>query len=544
MNITADSKGFSVYISGEKIFEFGASVLAELDKTATDREICDFYADNNKYIWKTAFGDTYMLTVNRENAVFSSSIKGKGTLGRVRFLRSINYAACGFYSPVVGPNGDVGLYKPMNNSEYGRSSFFAPQPLCYVFDMEDVDKMLGVSLVAENGKYNFDGFNYNYEKKEIFFSTDFMEYTTVDGEYNLPDVVFFEGNDRFDVLKQYSRFHYENGYIEKTEHIAEKWWRESFFCGWGDQWITAANMSKASDAAWDGEAIAENVNNEGLVLNTFDCAIAISDEVTYRRMLKKVKEKEIEYGTIIIDCKWQKTFGNMEVDEEKWPDMRAFVDEMHKNNKKVLLWLNFWSVEGLPKDECITENGTALYVDPTNPQYIKRMREIMEYLLSDREGCCNADGFKIDFVSVPAKRGLDIYEKGVAGIELVKRRAKLIYESAKKVKKDALISSQHVHPYFDDSMDVMRIGDYFCESNRAKENLYTRVGMLNAVLPEILADTDSPSAGNRHDALVYFRHSIKLGIPSIYGIDLYDSIFDDHDWKTVAELYKEYKGNL
>ena len=540
MKIIADKKGFSIYISDEKIFGFNVAVKSEIDKVEKKAEIDSFLSTDTGYVWKSESGDQYTLTVNEENAVFSCTVKGKGRLGRVEFLRSTYYAACGFFSPVVGPKGDVGLYKPMNFGENGRSSFFSPGPLCYVFNMEDTEKMLGISLVAEKGKYNFDGFRYNYGNKEIFFSTDYMEYTYVEDEYLLPDIVFFEGDDRFEVLRKYSDFHYENGYIKKMQHNREEWWKNSILCGWGDQWITAANIDKIAKTAWDNEAVAENVGTGDTVMNTFDRAISISDETTYRKIIEKTDEKDIPYGTVIIDCKWQKTFGKMEVDEKKWPDLRAFVEEMHGKNKKVLLWFNFWSCEGLPEEECIKENGIPLYVDPTNPQYKKRMEDIMVYLLSDNDGCCNADGFKIDFVSVPTEKGLDIYESGVIGIELVKRRAKLIYDSAKKVKKDALISSQHVHPYFDDVMDIMRIGDYFCESNRAKENLYTRVGILNAVLPDIIPETDAPGAGNRYDALVYFRHSVKLGIPSIYGIDIYDRFFDEDDWKEISQLYKNY----
>ena len=544
MQIISDHTGFSIYISNEKIFRFNSCIQSEINGNVLTENPSVFEAADGKYIWKTNTNTTYTLTVKDNSAVFSTTLNKKGKLGQIEFLKTDEYYASGFYSPIVGPNGDVGLYKPMNNSETGRSAFFAPYPLCYVFNMEDCDKMLGISLIANAGEYNFNNFFYNYNDKHISFSIDYSEYTEINGEYNLPDIVFFEGNDRFDILKKYSDFHYENGYVKKANHIVYDWWKESSLCGWGDQWIIAASNSETNNAAWDEDAVAENAKKQNNVMTTFDKAISISNEKTYRNIIKKTEEKNIEYGTLIIDCKWQKAFGTMEVDSSKWPDIRSFIDEMHKKGKKVLLWLNFWSVEGLPLDECITKEGKALYADPTSPKYIERIDKIMNYLLSDNDSCCNADGFKIDFVEFPKEKALSIYEKDIFGIELIKKRAEIIYKSAKKVKKDALISSQHVHPYFDDCMDVMRIGDYFSASNRAKENLYTRVGMLNATLPDILADTDAPSGANRHDALVYFRHSVKLGIPSIYGIDIYDRFFNDADWAEIAELYKNYKNNL
>ena len=544
MKIIADNAGFSILVSGEIFFRFNSFISAEINKNTVNFPATSFEVEADKYIWKTETGTKYTLTVNEHSAVFSTTLKADGMLGNVEFLKTDEYFASGFYSPIVGGNGDVGLYKPMNVSETGDSGFFAPYPLCYVFNMEDCDAMLGVSLIAKSGEYNFNNFFYNFENKFISFNIDYANYTNIKSEYKLPDIVFFKGSDRFDILKKYSDFHYQNRYIEKTQHTYPDWWKKAFLCGWGDQWIIASNSVGKNDAAWDAEAIAENANAENNIVNTFDKAISISDETTYRNILKKAEEKNIEYGTLIIDCKWQKAFGSMEVDTKKWPDMRAFIDEMHEKGKKVLLWFNFWSTEGIPFDECITKNNKALYIDPTNPKYIKRMDNIMQYLLSDKNGCCNADGFKIDFVYFPKEKELEIHKKDVYGIELIKKRAEIIYKAAKKAKKDALISSQHVLPYFDDCMDMMRIGDYFSESNRAKENLYTRVGMLNATLPNILADTDSPSGANRHDSLVYFRHSVKLGIPSIYGIDIYDRLFDDHDWAEVSKLYKAYKNSL
>lgn len=542
MKFIADNTGFSVYVSDEKIFRFNAVVSAEIDGKTTTLTPCHFESSGKKYTWKTANGTSYTLSVNETSATFSSTLNVKGKTGNVNFLETDEYYACGYYSPVVGAGGDVGLYKTMNTPESGLSSFFAPYPLCYVFKMEDCEKMLGISLIAKSGEYNFNNFLYNYNDKKISFSIDYAEYLSMNGNFKLPDIVFFEGENRFDILEQYSAAH--SGYIKTSQNEVFDWWKKPFLCGWGDQWTIAANENISANAAWDEDAVADAANKKPTGESTFDKAIAVSDEKTYRNIIKKTEEKHIEYGTLIIDCKWQKAFGTMEVDKTKWHDMRKFVDEMHNNGKKVLLWFNFWSCEGLPDDECITKDGIPLYTDPTNPAYAKRMKKIMEYLLSDKEGCCNADGFKVDFVGYTKEKGLNIFKNGVYGIELIRKQAEIIYRCAKKAKKDALISSQYVHPYFADIMDMMRIGDYFGASNRSKENLHTRVGMLNATLPGILTDTDAPSGTNRRDALIYFRYSAKLGIPSIYGIDLYDRFFDDDDWAEVAQIYKDYNSNL
>lgn len=538
MKIQADEHGFAIQIEGERMFYFPLAAAYELDGVAETHPATAFAQEADGYCWTAENGTKYRLTAEEGRAVLSITLRGEGKLGRVEFLRTGEYDAAGYFSPAVRHRGEVAPYKAMNLSDDADDEFFNPAPLCYVFAREECSTLLGISLVAKAGEYLFDRFTYRYEGDEAVFCADYMEYTRAEGEYHLPDVVFLEGVDRYDVLRKYAGFHREKGYLPKPKQKEGcDWWEMPILCGWGDQWTVAAS---GGSSAWDEEAVA-GAEKKNDTMSIFDRAIALSREDFYRELLKRMEEKEIPFGTLILDCKWQKTFGNMEADPQRWPDLRRFIDEMHGRGKKVLLWLNFYSEEGLPEEECILSGtGKRLCLDPTHPAVEKRTQEVMRRVLSDEPGCYNADGFKVDFVHFPKERGMRLYRPEIAGIELIKLRAGQIYEEAKKIKPEALITSQHVHPYFADEMDMMRIGDYYAGSNRAKENLYTRVGVLQAVLPGMPADTDSPSAGRRHDSLTYFRHSVKLGVPSIYGVEIYDRFLREEDWRGISELYRNY----
>ena len=155
---------------------------------------------------------------------------------------------------------------------------------------------------------------YKYENNKISFMTNYNGYTEFEDEYDLPDFVFFEGKDRFEIYKNYSEFHYANGYIKKHEHKKAEWWKGPFFCGWGDQWMLAVEKNKSLMSGWDNEAVAENA--EGSIPDMFQMAIDSASEENYREFLKLTEEKNIPFNTIIIDCKWNTNFGTMEVDKK------------------------------------------------------------------------------------------------------------------------------------------------------------------------------------------------------------------------------------
>lgn len=174
-----------------------------------------------------------------------------------------------------------------------------------------------------------------------------------------------------------------------------------------------------------------------------------------------IEQQRLPIGTIIIDAKWQKTFGGFEVDKEKWPDMRGFINACHKKGIHVILWIKAWDPQGLDDDECIIRKGESVSPDPTSDKYRKRLRKGLHYMLSPQSGCLNADGLKIDGTNcMPV--GQDIITRGnVYGYELQYEYLRFVYENAKQAKSDALISLYTANPYFRDVCDMIRLGDLY-----------------------------------------------------------------------------------
>ena len=229
------------------------------------------------------------------------------------------------------------------------------------------------------------------------------------------------------------------------------------------------------------------------------------------------------------------------MDKTKWPDLRKYIDSWHERGKKVTLWYNLWGCEGLDEDECVLSEGKPVSLDPTNPKYIKRLEKAIRKLISDEEGCFNADGFKLDFANLmPRGENLRIYEKGIYGIELLKRNIENIYRITKSVKPDALITHTDVHPYFGEVTDMIRLHDYFAMSNKGWSNMYSRSFIARAAFGEdLLIDTDAPGGFRRRDAMQCIKHQPDFGVPVLYGIKLY-SFFSDEDWEEVRKIYNGY----
>ena len=108
-------------------------------------------------------------------------------------------------------------------------------------------------------------------------------------------------------------------------------------------------------------------------------------------------------------------------DENKWPDLRGFVDNEHRKGRRVLLWFKMWNNEGLDESECVMDLCRPVAADPTSPRYRDRVKKMMYRLLSDDADCYNCDGFKIDFANCMPLGETVESSGGKYGVELLKQ---------------------------------------------------------------------------------------------------------------------------
>lgn len=118
-----------------------------------------------------------------------------------------------------------------------------------------------------------------------------------------------------------------------------------------------------------------------------------ANQACYERYITALEERDIPFFTIGIDDKWQKHYGRLEIDTEKWPDLPGFIARQHEKGRRVLLWMSTNTGEGLPDElRVLSPEGNPGPPDITNPAYEKLLRADIAYLVKD----LGVDGFKED----------------------------------------------------------------------------------------------------------------------------------------------------
>lgn len=473
----------------------------------------------------------YVFHLKPEMISYCVRVYGKGAVDGIdyftgdrkcRFYGS-GYDTADYFAPLglgnaASPNR---IFTMAEETHLGILGGYSPTPLAFSFRMAGVVERILLGIAALPGNASFDGLTY----KSIRFAPDisrfclhagFGGYQNIDGYWESPAVICLTAGSDIEALRRYAQWHYDQGLPRAVTDEIPLWWNGPFFCGWKEQAVTPG-IKTTEDAA------------------SQDC---------YLRMSDTLDERGLKPSAIIIDDKWQKEYGAALPDENKWRNMRAFVDLQHRKRRHVVLWFMSWNAEGLEKDECIlSESGQKLSCDPTSPAYRARVRNIMHTLLSDDDGCMNADGFKVDFADcVPLEKDMRIYEKGIYGIALLNRFMELIYSEAKRVKPDALINTSCCHPFFAAYTDQARLHDNYFALRDSVRIMSERAELFDAMMPGISIDTDAGSCGSRRDFMRYARECVNIGVPDIYILNpIEDCALTSDDWDEIRAVWENYR---
>jgi len=494
-------------------------------------------------------------------------VKGKGVIDRVYFFMGI------LQNMVIGSIPGFDYYSPCCPNFLGKKHFSPDEyfsinvglettywgpalnsgPFLYTFFKEGVKQCFSAGLIAKREENIFQCFDFNHKPKEVLdthsnivntqsFSIGYFGKLKIDGEWESPHLIFQFGKSKKDCLKKYCQLLESRGAIPQAKKSRiYKWWLKPIFCGWHEQVAIGKKREKE-------EASKEELESANYIMD--ECT-----QKNHEEWLGIMLKNKIPIGTVIIDAKWQKKFATFEVDKSKWSDMRGFIDGCHQKGIKVLLWIQAWSKEGLVKRECIHKEGVSVSMDPTSPEYQRRLEQGIEYMLSASPDCLNADGLKIDgTATIPVdykiKTYLDMY-----GFELQHYYLSVIYKKAKSVKKDALISVYIANPYFRDVCDMVRLGDLYSVYGRPVDTLMERAEVVKISMKTKLIDTDGNFRFSMEDNfLKELEEQVRIGIPTIYQAKnlihrrTFNSpvfrTFRTADYQKIKEVLDRYKHSL
>ncbi|HEX6386201.1 MAG TPA: hypothetical protein VF177_16135 [Anaerolineae bacterium] len=424
------------------------------------------------------------------------------------------------------PNADeMNFFSPAESSVIdmsgvplpGRASwFFTPPPFCFAFRSDSQWVSMGVEAAA--GANRFIEYRYNGHRNSFYLTLNYEGHTSVSGAYHLPAIGFDFGPDVYDTLSAHVLALRTAGYVPTSEGTITRplWWLAPIFSGWGAQcYLASKERGQASRYA---------------------------RQELYEEFLSVLGHEDVEPGVVVIDDKWQATYGRNEVDKEKWPDLPGFVEHQHSRGQKVLLWLKLWDPEGVPAEQCITNAaGLPVSVDPTHPAFRQRLKVSVQRMLSPQG--YNADGFKIDFSArIPSGPGIRCYGDSW-GLELMKLYLSIIYETAKEVKPDALIMTHTPHPYLADVVDMIRLNDINTRKDVLKAMRH-RARIASIACPNAVIDTDNWPIPDKATWRDYLALQTELGVPSLYYASHVDSTgepLEAEDYQLIRDVWRRYR---
>ncbi|GAA4178074.1 hypothetical protein [Gryllotalpicola koreensis] len=459
----------------------------------------------------------------------------------------------------------------VGDADPGRlNAIFSPPPLCFGFGRADElateavlaeasvtagepEQWLAAHLAAPVEECGFTTLGYEPLDGGYLFRLRYEGHTTARDRWVSPEIVLHPVDAPLDTVTGLRDDLVARGWARSATRdgadAAPAWWQEPLFCGWGAQCAAAI-------ADWPDPAEAAAARGWDPWLNPVRPpklpTSALSSRARYDDWLELLERNGLEPGTVVIDDRWQKSYGLNDVDESQWPDLKGWIAQQHARGRRVLLWFKAWAPDGLPAELCIrTAAGEPVCADPGNPEYRALLAEQVRWMLGP-DGL-GADGFKVDFTqrgpSGVSLQGSPATGEGHWGIAALHTLLGTLRAAAKEAKPDAMIIAHAMHPAFGDVEDVLRLNDMQerDESGRLVPialQATVRAAIARAALPRHPIDTDQWPMPNHAEWAAYVDVQPELGIPALYYVDSIDNSGESitaGDLEQVARSWREYR---
>ncbi|HEX5827045.1 MAG TPA: hypothetical protein VFY23_05965 [Candidatus Limnocylindrales bacterium] len=502
-----------------------------------------------------------VLRATGDALAFRLELAGRGRLTDVRLLggRGSGWPAIGTgrlwsgrrFARLVpgGPDdpavihGDAGRAAAtgvVGGAQPGRGRwFFTPGPLAFAGSADGSPPWLGLGIsVGSVDEASFTQLVWEADDNGFDLRLDYEGHTLVDGEWASPWAVLSPGHaDPYASLAAAGR---PGGGAAGAGPAAgpsaagavrpvPRWWLEPMFCGWG------AQVAEAVDTGVPGPSLAT--------------------QDRYDAWLARLEAHGVVPGTIVIDDKWQRTYGRNEPDESRWPDLAGWIAARQARGQRVLLWWKAWDAEGLPGAWTIRDpRGRRIAADPTHPEYASALGADIRHLLATRAaGGLGADGLKIDFTAAsPSGAHLRTHEDGPWGIALLHRLLSIVSTAARAARPDALLVTHTPNALFADVTSMIRLNDALRLDDPVPlvpvvDQLRHRAAIVRAELPGVPVDTDDWAMPSLEEWRRWQEVKPGIGVPALYHVDGLGTA-DEHlgadDLELVAGAWAAYRDRL
>ena len=510
---------------------------------------CVVTLETRSTIWE---GKQVRMRCTDEEVAFEASVAGAGRLTQARLLGGwysgnprwgggifhSQWPARTLFDPspddpkrIVQPATEAATIGVVGGSLPGRGHwFFTPAPLLFAgtasetSDPDGAGPWTTLELRCDLAAASFSEVRYAAFMGGLSLELAYEGETIVDGSFSTPPLVITPGvADPYAAVGRHGEILRAGGLAPRPARASRpEWWTRPIFCGWGEQ-CRQAKLAGAHPTS-------------------------MSRRDRYDEWLGILRAHGVVPGTIVIDDKWQSTYGRNEPDPERWPDLRGWIADRHADGQRVLLWFKAWDPEALPVDACVTDAlGQPVAADPTSPSYQAILRASLKSMLG--RGGLAADGLKVDFTAqTPSGPGLHRYGSEW-GIALLHRLLELVYRFAKEANPDALVVTHTASPLFADVTDMIRLNDLLRLDDPdpfapAVPQMRHRARVAAAVEPGLLIDTDDWCMPSKAEWRSYLSVKPELGVPALYyatGIDHSGEAFDEDDYAAIRDAWARWE---
>ena len=505
--------------------------------------------------------------VCREHSIeYFYTLEGRGKVDRALFFRGYHAGEergfAGNFDEIynTAPNHQERLYYHPAESFFisfgnnptgsaGGQAMASPCQCMGLHDRRDRD-YVSVGLAARPGGYTWDAMEWNppvaipatpFPPDSMVaggFAATYEGRLRVDGTWESPRLILTFARGQQEVLPSYLKHCYRHGYLPRPRRRRRvQWWHEPIYCTWHDQVAMAG-------------AVTDRDGKGGRLPAMALCTQELAD-----RWLSMLEKKGCKPGTVILDATWQKHLNTAEADTKKWPDLRGWIERCHATGVRVFVWTAAWSTGGLPRRECITRDGEPVACDITHPDYQRRFRRMVRGWFSDAPDCLNADGVKLDgLLSLPTGKGLR-NRGNLWGLELQRQYLQVLYDEAKKHKRDACVSTYVANPYLAPFSDMVRIGDMYTTRLTPHETMLHRAEVYTQTMPYAVIDTDGQFC---HYVLDDYANELteqaKIGVPTLYTAErvfrqrfylpAFNTQLTQTDYEEFARVFAAYRSKI
>lgn len=408
------------------------------------------------------------------------------------------------------------------------NTFFAPPMYAYVLDEAFT---IGVASPVGDSRYN----HFDYTATSGWgMELNFDGQTAVDGEWISPALRIAVCDEADSGLADYVDYLRRTGLAPAPAQDIPSWAFLPMVCGWGQQTAWANQSAQGAHLP-----IASPITSG---------AGGFASQAAYEEIVRLLEERDLPYGSLTIDMGWSSCLTLPSPNLQKWPDLKGFIERLHRKGKRVFLWLAAWNPGGLDKALCMPHNpGVQDCCDPANPIFRQQLAEAVAKCVS-AEGL-NADGFKLDFTG-DTPRGAAYHPTGnLWGLDLLHDYVKLIHDSMKAAKADTVLETHCMNPQFADSTEMLRLNDIFCPREDVRPSMEFRSRMASIALPGYPIDTDNDPFISRAAWMDYMRAQPSLGLPSLYTLTHLSfrtegaeaEAIPAKDWNEIRQIWNDYR---